>query len=175
VAPDRLTVAREAPDWLHPGRSGALKLGRETLAVFGELHPKVSAAMELRGVAVAALAFPDATPAAKARGATRAALTVSAFQAVERDFAFVVDARVEAAALLRAARGADRKLIAAADAFDVFDGPRAAAALGEGRKSVALWVRLQPADRTLTEEEIAAVSARVVEAVAKATGGTLRA
>jgi phenylalanyl-tRNA synthetase beta chain len=175
VAPDRLTVAREAPGWLHPGRSAALKLGRETLAVFGELHPKVAAAMDLRGAAVAALAFPEAAPAAKARGATRAALSVSAFQAVERDFAFVVDARVEAAALLRAAKAADRKLIAAADAFDVFDGPRASAALGAGRKSVALWVRLEPADRTLTEEEIAAVSARVVEAVAKATGGTLRA
>jgi phenylalanyl-tRNA synthetase beta chain len=175
VAADRLQVAREAPGWLHPGRSGALKQGRDVLAVFGELHPKVAAAFDLKGAAVAALAFPEAVPPAKARGATRPALASSAFQAVERDFAFVVDARVEAAALLRAARGADRKLIAAADVFDVFDGPRAAAALGPGRKSVALWVRLEPADRTLTEDEIAAVASKVVEAVTKATGGTLRA
>ncbi len=175
VAAEKLQVVREAPVWLHPGRSAALKLGRETLAVFGELHPKVVAAFGLRGAAVAALVWPEAAPAPRARGATRPALAVSAYQAVERDFAFVVDARTEAAALLRAARAADRKLIAAADAFDLFDGPRAEAALGAGKKSVALWVRLEPADRTLTDDEIAAVSARVVEAVAKATGGTLRA
>mgnify|MGYP006273487633 CR=1 FL=1 len=175
VALDKLTVAREAPDFLHPGRSAALKLGpKQVLAVFGELHPKVLAAMDLRGPAVASLAWVEAAPWPKAKGAARPALAVSDLQAVERDFAFVVDERVEAAALLRAARAADKSLIVAADVFDVFDGPKAEAQFGAGKKSVALYVRLQPTRRTLTDEEIEAVGARLVDSVAKATGAVLR-
>ena len=107
--------------------------------------------------------------------ASRPPLDASDFQAVERDFAFVVDAEVEAETLLRAARGAEKALIESASVFDVFDGPRAAQALGEGRKSLALSVRLQPRKGTLTDEEIEAVAAKVVAAVEKASGGTLRA
>ena len=93
---------------------------------------------------------------------------------MERDFAFVVDAQTEAETLLRAARGADKKLVESAAIFDVFDGPRAAASLGEGKTSLALSIRLQPRDRTLTDEEIEAVAKKVVAAVTKATGGELR-
>jgi len=174
VAPDRLQIARAAPDWLHPGRSGVLKQGRAVLAVFGELHPRVVEAADLRGPVVAFEVDLDAVPAPKRRGAARPALEVSDLQPVERDFAFVVDAAVEAAAMMRAARGADRKLIADVTVFDVFDGAKAEAQLGSGRKSVALSVRLQPVAATLTEAEIEAVSARVVADVAKATGAALR-
>ena len=97
------------------------------------------------------------------------------FRSVERDFAFVVDERVEAEAVLRAAAGADRKLIERAAVFDVFDGAKAVEQFGEGKKSVAISVRLQPTAGTLTEAEIEAVSGRVVAAVTKATGATLRA
>ena len=167
---------REAPDFLHPGRSAALKLGpKTTLAWFGEIHPRALEAMDVKGPAVAALVFLDAAPSPKARGAGRPALDASDLQAVERDFAFVVDARIEAAALLAAARAADKRLIAAVEVFDVFSGPKAEAQLGEGRKSLALSVRLQPTERTLTEAEIEAVSQRVVDAVSKAVGGVLRA
>jgi phenylalanyl-tRNA synthetase beta chain len=93
---------------------------------------------------------------------------------VERDFAFVVDVDVEADKLVRAAKGADKKLIADVSVFDVFAGEKAAAQMGEGRKSVAIAVRLQPTDATLTDKEIEAVSAKVIAAVGKATGGTLR-
>jgi phenylalanyl-tRNA synthetase beta chain len=171
----RLTVAREAPDWLHPGRAGALKLGpQRTLASFGELHPRVAEALDLRGRAVAFQVWLEAAPAAKTRGSARPALRASDLQAVERDFAFVIDAGVEAATALAAARAADRALIAEARVFDLFDGPEAEAALGPGRKSLALTVRLQPTRATLTEAEIEAVASRVVERVEAATGGRLR-
>ena len=172
----KLTAVREAPDWFHPGRSAALKLGpKNTLAVFGELHPKVLRAMGVKGPAVALTLFLEAVPPRQAGPAARPALMVSDFQAVERDFAFVVDERVEAEAVLRAARGADRKLIERAAVFDVFAGAKAAEQFGPGRKSVAISVRLQPTEGTLTEAEIEAVSSRVVAAVVKATGATLRA
>ncbi len=172
---EKLSAAREAPAWYHPGRSGALKLGpKTTLAAFGELHPRVLAVMGVRGPAVAATVFLEALPAPKRKGTARPALVASDFQAVERDFAFVVDARTEAAAILKAARGAEPGLIATASVFDVFDGAAAASQLGEGRKSVAITVRLEPSLGTLTDEKIDAVSAAVVAAVGAATGGVLR-
>jgi len=115
--------------------------------------------------------FLDAIPEPKHKATrTKPVLTLSPFQPVRRDFAFVVDADVEALKLVRAAEGADRKLVGEVRVFDVFSG----AALGEGKKSVAIEVTLNPADRTLTDEDLEAVSARIVAQVEKATGGTLR-
>ncbi len=171
----RLMTMRRAPDWFHPGRSACLSLGpKNTLAEFGELHPKVLDALDVKGPAVGFTLFLDAIPFPRAKSATRPPLSASDFQAVERDFAFVVDRDCEAEAIIRAARGADKALIAGASVFDVFDGPKAESQLGAGKKSVAIAVRLEPSDRTLKDEEIEAVASRVVEAVGKATGGTLR-
>jgi len=114
-------------------------------------------------------------PLPKLKTPTRPALAISDLQAVERDFAFVVDQRVEALTLVNAALGADKALIGAVQVFDQFSGQRAAAQMGAGKKSLALTVRLQPQDHTLTEAEIEAVSARIVEKVTRATGGSLRA
>ncbi|QIK41760.1 phenylalanine--tRNA ligase subunit beta [Pontivivens nitratireducens] len=172
---DRLMPLRNAPDWFHPGRSAVLGLGpKNPLAVFGELHPRVVSAMGIKGAAVAFTMFPAKVPFPKQKTSTRAALVLADLQPVERDFAFVVDADVEADKLVRAAKGADKKLIADVSVFDVFGGEKAAAQMGEGRKSVAIAVRLQPTDATLTDKEIEAVSAKVIAAVGKATGGTLR-
>ena len=119
--------------------------------------------------------FLENAPCPKKSGATRGALVTSDLQAVERDFAFVVDAEVEAETLLRAARGADKKLIESASVFDVFAGKQVAASLGADKKSVAISVRMQPVQKTLTDEDIDAVAAKVIAAVEKATGGALRA
>lgn len=172
---DRLQAVREAPDWFHPGRSAALKLGpKNTLAVFGELHPKVVREMGLKGAAVASMIYLENVPAPKSKGTTRPALTLSNLQAVERDFAFVVDAHVEAADVLRAAKASDKKLIADVAVFDLFEGKRAEEQFGAGKKSLAISVLIQPTDATLTDAEIEAVGKMVVESVTKATGGTLR-
>ena len=101
---------------------------------------------------------------------TKPKLELSPFQAVKRDFAFVVDKAVEAGALTRAAAAADRKLISGVSVFDVFEG----AALGEGKKSIAIEVSIQPVDKTLTDEDFEALAARIVDNVAKQTGGVLR-
>jgi phenylalanyl-tRNA synthetase beta chain len=170
-----LMLRRDAPDWLHPGRSGVLTLGPKTVvATFGEINPRVLAALDLRGPAVGFTIDLEALPFPRSRGTARPALFVSDLPAVERDFAFVLDAGVEAEAVLKAARAADKALIAGVSVFDVFAGPRAEAQMGPGKKSLAIAVRLQPTERTLTEAEIDAVSARVVAGVTKATGGALR-
>ena len=147
-APASLMILRTAPAWFHPGRSAVLSLGPKTpLAAFGELHPRVLRALDLRGPAVAFALDLEALPFPKSRAATRPPLVVSDLQPVERDFAFVLDARTEAEAVLRAARAADKALIAEVAVFDTFAGPKAEAQMGEGKKSLAIAVRLQPTDR----------------------------
>ncbi|MFA7434020.1 MAG: phenylalanine--tRNA ligase subunit beta, partial [Gemmobacter sp.] len=173
-APARVQIGRDVPGWWHPGRSGAVALGPNRLAVFGELHPRVLRALDVKGPAVAFTVWIGNVPQPKARSASRPALAISGLQAVERDFAFVVDAGVEALTLVNAAQGADKALIESVRVFDQFAGERAEAQMGPGKKSLAITVRLQPVDRTLTEKDIEAVSARIVEKVAKATGGVLR-
>ena len=175
VPTDKLMIDRETPAHFHPGRSARLKLGPKTvLAEFGELHPKVLKGLDVKGPAVAFTVYLEAAPFPKAKSKARPALEIHDLQAVERDFAFVVDERVEAETVLRAARAAEKKLIDGAHVFDVFEGPKAAEQLGAGKKSIAISVRLQPKTKTLTEEEIEAVAAKVVASVGKAAGATLR-
>jgi phenylalanyl-tRNA synthetase beta chain len=170
-APDNLSTQPGAPDWYHPGRSGVLKLGDRVMAWFGEIHPELVAAADLKGPLVAFEVFVDAPPLPKARPTkARPKLALSAFQPVERDFAFLVDADVEAEKLVRAARSADRALITGCRVFDLYAGKGVA----EGKKSLAITVTLQPVERTLTDAEIEAVSTKIVGAVAKATGAVLR-
>ncbi|MFK7838379.1 MAG: phenylalanine--tRNA ligase subunit beta [Sulfitobacter sp.] len=170
-APAKVQILRGAREWWHPGRHGMICLGpKKVLGIFGEIHPKVLAAMDVKGPAMGFTLWPDEVPQPRKSGATRAALKISDLQAVERDFAFVVDADVEALTLVNAAMGADKALIEEVRVFDEFIG----GSLGEGKKSLAIAVRLQPSDRTLKDADIEAVAAKVVEKVAKATGGVLR-
>ncbi|MGR3760609.1 phenylalanine--tRNA ligase subunit beta [Roseobacteraceae bacterium NS-SX3] len=171
-APAKVQILREGAPWWHPGRHGRICLGpKKVLGVFGELHPKVLAEMDVKGPAVAFTIWPEEIPLPRKSGASRGALRQSDLQAVERDFAFVVDADVEALTLVNAAAGADKALIEDVRVFDEFIG----GSLGEGKKSLAITVRLQPTDKTLKEKDIEAVSEKIVAKVAKATGGTLRA
>lgn len=168
---DNLSAQASAPDWYHPGRSGVLKLGDRVMAQFGELHPELSAGADLKGPVVAFEVFLDAPPLPKAKATkARPRLVLSAFQPLERDFAFIVDSDVDAEKLVRAARNADKALVTAARVFDVYTGKGVPA----GKKSIALTVTLQPVERTLTDAEIEAASNKIVAQVAKATGATLR-
>lgn len=171
VAAPNLRIGDDVPGWYHPGRAASLMLGPRPLARFGDVHPAVLERFDLRGPASAFEVLLDNVPARKAaRGGSRPMLHLAALQPVERDFAFLVDDATPGAALAVAARGADKALIADVALFDVYRGPE----LGEGRKSVALCVTLQPRDATLTDAEIEAVGERIVAAVSKATGAVLR-
>jgi phenylalanyl-tRNA synthetase beta chain len=171
---ENLQATSDAPGYFHPGRSASLRLGPNVLAVFGEIHPKVMKALDLKGPAVGFEIFLDRVPMprshGKAGGTARPLLDASAFQPVARDFAFVVTSDVSAEKLIKAAKQADKVLITEVAIFDVFEG----GSLGDGKKSIALSVTLQPREKTLTDAEIEGVSAKIVAAVNKATGGELR-
>ncbi|MDO5368849.1 phenylalanine--tRNA ligase subunit beta, partial [Paracoccus sp. (in: a-proteobacteria)] len=173
-APARAQIDRKLDGWLHPGRAGNIALGPKRLATFGEVHPRILKALDVKGPAVAFTVHLGNVPLPKVKTPTRPALEISDLQAVERDFAFVVDNRVEALTLVNAAQGADKALVERVTVFDEFKGERAEAQMGPGKKSIALTVRLQPKGKTLTDADIEAVAAKIVEKVGKATGGTLR-
>ncbi|MER8379061.1 phenylalanine--tRNA ligase subunit beta [Mesorhizobium sp. M1399] len=169
---ERLQIEAGSPAWYHPGRSGTIKLGPKViLGTFGEFHPKTLEALDVSGPLCGFEVFIDAVPEPKAKPTrTKPRLDLSAFQAVKRDFAFVVDKAVEAGTLVRAALAADRKLISGVSVFDVFEG----AALGAAKKSIAIEVSIQPVEKTLTDEDFEALAKRIVENVGKRTGGVLR-
>lgn len=168
-APAKAQINRKLDGWWHPGRAGNIALGPNILATFGEIHPRVLKAMGVKGAAVGFTVHIGNVPFPKTRATTRPALQILDLQAVERDFAFVVDPKVEATTLVNAAAGADKTLIERVSVFDQFVG------LEDGRKSIAISVRLQPRDKTLTDAEIEAVCQKIIDKVTKASGGTLRA
>ncbi|MDI6025266.1 phenylalanine--tRNA ligase subunit beta [Corticibacterium sp. UT-5YL-CI-8] len=169
---DRLQIEAGGPSWYHPGRSGTIKLGpKVVLGTFGEFHPSTLEALDVSGALCGFEIFVDAVPEAKAKPTrTKPKLELSPFQAVKRDFAFVVDRDVEAGTLVKAASSADKKLITGVSVFDVFSG----ASLGEGKKSIAIEVSIQPIDKTLTDQDFEALAGRIVDNVKKQTGGMLR-
>jgi phenylalanyl-tRNA synthetase beta chain len=168
-----MQVVPGGPAWFHPGRSGTIQIGPQNiLGYFGELHPRALEALDAEGPLVAFEVILERIPEAKAK-ATRAkpVLELSAFQPVTRDFAFVVDRAVRAADIVRAAQNVDRKLISGVSVFDVYEGQ----GIEAGKKSVAIAVTIQPRDKTMTDQEIDALGAKIVAEVSKLTGGVLRA
>jgi phenylalanyl-tRNA synthetase beta chain len=167
-----LQIVSGGPPWLHPGRSGTIQIGpQNVLGYFGELHPRALEVLGADGPLMAFETILDRIPAAKQKP-TRAkpGLELSAFQPVSRDFAFIVDRGIKAGDIVRSAQGIDKKLITSVSVFDVYEGK----GIDAGKKSIAIAVTIQPREKTLTDQEIDAVAAKIVAEVTKKTGGTLR-
>jgi phenylalanyl-tRNA synthetase beta chain len=169
---DKLQLVAEPASWSHPGRGGRIQLGPKlTIGWFGEIHPTELEKFDLTGPIAAFELDLDAIPEPRKKPTrSKPALKLSDLMPLSRDFAFLVDRSVPAATILRAAKNADKTLIAEVSVFDVFEGK----GIAEDKKSVGIAVTLQPSDKTLTDEDIEKVAASVVAAVSKATGGVLR-
>jgi len=168
----KMQIVAGGPDWYHPGRSGTIQLGPKlVLGHFGEIHPMTLETLDVSGPVCGFEIMLDALPASRKKATkTKPPLELSGLQSLARDFAFVVDSDCDALTLVKAATGADKNLVSGVKVFDVFEG----ASLGENKKSIAIEVTLQPKDKTLTDEDIATVSEKIVSTVEKATGGALR-
>jgi phenylalanyl-tRNA synthetase beta chain len=167
-----LQVVPGGAGWLHPGRSGTVQIGpQNVLGYFGELHPRTLEMLRADGPLMAFEVILHRIPETK-RKPTRArpVLELSPFQPVSRDFAFIVGRAVKAGDIVRAAQAADKKLITDVGVFDVYEGK----GIDEGSKSIAIAVTIQPRDKTLTDQEIEAVAAKIIAEVTRKTGGTLR-
>jgi phenylalanyl-tRNA synthetase beta chain len=165
-------ITRDVPAHYHPGRSGAIKLGpKVVLATFGELHPEVAKVMDLSGPVAIFEVFIEALPAEKKKSRTKNPLPLSELLPLTRDFAFILDAKVSASDVIKAASAADKTLITNVTVFDLFEGGALAA---EGKKSLGVAVTLQPGSVTLTDKDIELVSTKIIDGVKQATGGEIR-
>ena len=167
-----LQVVPGGPAWFHPGRSGTIQIGpQNVLGHFGELHPRALEALDAEGPLVAFEVILERVPEGKAKATrAKAVLELSAFQTVTRDFAFVVDRAVKTGDMVRTAQGVDRKLIAGVSVFDVYEGQ----GIEAGKKSIAIAVTIQPRDKTMTDQEIDALAAKIVAEIGRRQGGVLR-
>ncbi|MBV9066071.1 MAG: phenylalanine--tRNA ligase subunit beta [Methylobacteriaceae bacterium] len=172
IATGGLQVVPGGPAWFHPGRCGTLQFGpKGVIGYFGELHPTVIEALDAKGAHVGMEIVLDALPPAKARATKiRPPLDLPALMPLERDFAFIVDRGVHAADMIKAAQAADRTLVSDVSVFDVYEGQ----GIAEGKKSIALAVRVQPRDKTMTDAEIEALSQKIIGSVVQKTNATLR-
>ena len=169
--PRKAQLTRDAPAWFHPGRSATLRLGPKiVLAHFGELHPETLRTLDVAGPVAAFEVFLGALPPERRKGLARAPSRPPTCCPCVAISPSCSTADVPAGDVVKAALAADKKLIAGVSVFDLFEGE----SLGAGKKSLALEVTLQPRDKTLTDQEIEAVAARIVAAVGKATGGEIR-
>lgn len=163
-------ISRDAADYYHPGRSGVLRLGKNILAQFGEIHPAILEEFDVKGPMVGFEIFLENIPEAKSKGTEKPYLTLEPLQAVSKDFAFIVDDGVNAHDLLKVAMSADKKLITDAAVFDVYKG----AGVEDGKKSIALSITIQPKGETLTDKDLETLMQSVIDLVAQKTGGVLR-
>jgi phenylalanyl-tRNA synthetase beta chain len=164
-------ISRDAPSYYHPGRSGALRLGKSVLAYFGEIHPALLEDMDVKGNIVGFEVFLQNIPAPRKKDSTaKPLLTLSPFQPLKRDFAFIVKDTTASDDVLKAAKAADKSLITDAVIFDIYTGK----GVDEGFKSLALTITIQPTQATLTDEQIDNLMNAVINAVAEKTGGKLR-
>jgi len=167
-----LQIAQTGPAWFHPGRSGTLQFGpKMVVGAFGEIHPRILEALDVKGPVIACEINLDLLPPPKARPTRmKPKLVLPEFQPISRDFAFIVDKKIPAADIVKATQTAERALITDISVFDVYEGT----GVPDGKVSIAIAVSLQPVDKTLTDTEIDAISARIIAEVSKKTGATLR-
>jgi len=148
-----------------------MRLGKNVLAYFGELHPAVTKLLGLKQKIMAFEVFMDNIPEPRgSQSKARKKLELSNLQAVEKDLAFIVDSSALAADILAAAKTADRNFITEVRIFDVYAGDK----LPEGKKSVAITLTMQPKEKTFSDMEIETLMNKVAVAVKQKVGGILR-
>ncbi len=160
----------DTPSHYHPGRSGVLRLGKNILATFGEIHPAIIEEIDITAPVVGFEVFLNNIPSAKKSSAAKPALELSPYQPITRDFAFLVDESVSADALKGATQKGGGKLVSDVTIFDIYQGK----GVPEGQKSVAVSVQFIPTDKTLTDKEIEELTKSVIDQVTSKTGATLR-
>lgn len=170
VRVDNLVASREVPSWMHPGRSGVLRLGKIEMGVFGEIHPAICRHFDLPEGVAAFEFWLDNIPMPRRKGPAKSPVDLSALQPVSRDFAFIVAEEVEAQTLIDAVRRAARDVVDSVSIFDVYQGK----GIEQGYKSIALNVRLQPREATFGEAELSKIADQIIATIAKNCGGVLR-
>ena len=154
--------ADNAPKWAHPFQYGKLVQGKKVIAEFGALHPAVAKKLHIKTpVVVAIVENIDNLP----RGHKLRHETLSGFQPITRDFAFIVDDNTMAETLTSVAKSADKRIVDVI-VFDAFD-------MGNGKKSIAFTITIQPTEN-MGDAELQKLQDAVITNVEKKCNAKIR-
>ena len=159
---------RSGRPYLHSGRSAEIVCNQTVIGYVGEVHPNVAAQLDVKQrlyIAEIDLDLVDrlADPHYRFR-------PIAKFPPVERDLAVIVDEDIAAAQLLDIVRAAGGSALQNCGIFDIYRSE----AIGQGKKSVAISMEFRLADRTLTDEEVAAKTQRILNKLIGEVGASLR-
>ena len=159
----------DLPKYYHPHRYAAVKLGKNLVGYFGEIHPAIAKKFDLKNRVNIFEIFVDGLPQTQ-KSSARKAFIAHDLQTVERDFAFLVNKDQAIGELIKTIANCDKQLIKEVNIFDIFSGKN----IAPDKKSVALRVKIQPVEKTLTSDEIDVIGKKIIESVAKFYGASLR-
>ena len=166
----KILLKREAPNYYHPGRSAAFYLGKNIIAIFGELHPSIIKYFNIKSSVVGFEVFPENIPLPKKISSQKKFLKLNPLQTVERDFSFILDKDISAGDIIRFLSSLDRKLIKDIRIFDLYEGEK----ISENEKAVGVSIILQPEEMTLSDNEIDILSNKIIQNISTKYNGRLR-
>ena len=165
----------ESPNYYHPGKSGRVFLNKgkdKVVAYFGEIHPNIIKILDIKTESLLGFEiFLDnlKTPK-KSLKDQKIKYSVSDFQKSERDFAFIVNRKVNVQELVSVISNIDKNLISNIKVFDVYEGDN----IPENQKSIAISVTIQSLEKTLTDNDLEKINKLIIETVENKTGAKIR-
>lgn len=167
---NKCRIVEDAPKYYHPTRSASLYLGKNKLAMFGQINPAILKKMNINVDVCAFEINLYNLPAGKDKLGMRGEFSISNYQSVTRDFAFLINKDVRVGDIINNIASTDRKLIKNVSLFDVYEGKN----IEDNKKSIAVSVEIQDSNKTLTDTEINNLSDKIVKEVTGKFSAILR-
>ena len=172
---DEFFIDSETPNYYHPGKSGRIFLnkGKDNVAAyFGEIHPNIIKTLDIKTESLVGfeIFLENLKLPKKPLKDQKTKYSVSDFQKSERDFAFIVDRKVNAQDLINVISSIDKNLISNIKVFDVYEGNN----IPEKKKSIAISVTIQSLEKTLTDNDLEKINNLIIETVENKTGANIR-
>ncbi len=155
----------------HPGKSSSLRLGKNKIANFGEIHPILIKNM---GINFKVFGFEifieNISQFQDSKSSSRGAFVNNPYQMVERDFAFLFPKEIKANEIIKKVKKINRDLIQKVTIFDLYEGDK----LPDNKKSIAFRVLMQPKDKTFSDQEIDNLSREIIDLISSSFEASIR-
>ena len=172
---EKFYIDDQSPNYYHPGKSGRLFLNKEkdkVSAYFGEIHPNIIKMFDIKSESLAGfeIFLDNLKLPKKSLKDKKTKYTVSDFQKSERDFAFIIDKKINVQDLVSVISNINKNLISNIRVFDVYEGDN----IPKNQKSIAISVTIQSLEKTLTDNDLEKINNLIIETVENKTGAKIR-
>ena len=172
---EKFYIDDDSPNYYHPGKSGRIFLDRgkdKVAAYFGEIHPNIIKKLDIKTESLVGfeIFLDNLKLPKKSLKDQKSKYSVSDFQKSERDFAFIIDKKINVQDLVSVISNINKNLISNINVFDVYDGGN----ISENQKSIAISVTIQSLEKTLTDNDLEKINNLIIETVENKTGAKIR-